>query len=120
THKGSLGEVGSVGWMFEHVSLIEGLKPAAMKDPEEEAIEAGANEVADHGEGLFAFYGAPSDLDQIRTALTGRGWTIKTAELSYKAKNLTELNEEQHREVTEFLHELDDNDDTFRIHTTLD
>src|SRR3954470_9909167 len=39
SHGGTLGEVGSVGWMFERVCLVEGIKPAKVQDPEEEAIE---------------------------------------------------------------------------------
>lgn len=119
SHEAHLGEVGSVAWMFDRVSLVEGQKPAQATDPEEEAIEAGANEVEDLGENLFAFYGNPTDLDQIRSNLTTRGWMIQTAELSYRAKNKTELTAEQQSEVNEFLQELDDDDDTYRLHTTL-
>lgn len=115
---GRLGEMGSVAWMFDRVSLVEGQNPSA-KDPEEEAIEAGANEVEKSNEG-YRFFGAPEDLKAIEAALTGRGWKIKTAELSYKAKNHVELNDTQKKEVYEFVQALDDNDDTSRIHATID
>jgi transcriptional/translational regulatory protein YebC/TACO1 len=98
--------------------LIEGSNPK-VKDPEEDAIEAGANEVEKIGD-VYRFVGAPEDLKSIETALQGRGWTIKTAELSYKAKNHTELSDAQKKEVFEFVHLLDDNDDTSRIHATVD
>lgn len=114
---GALGELNSVAWMFERVCLLEGNK-AGTFDPEEEAIEAGANEVEKNEEG-YAFLGDLENMDTIRTALQGRGWTITTAELSYKAKNITELNEAQMKEVTDFLSELDDHDDTHRVHATV-
>lgn len=117
SHEGNMGESGSVAWMFDRVSLIEGAKDGTF-DPEEEAIEAGANEVEKHEEG-FSFYGDPSSLDEIRKALTARGWHVTKAELSYKAKNLTELTPEQEKEVAEFLNELDDHDDTHRVHVTM-
>jgi YebC/PmpR family DNA-binding regulatory protein len=120
SHDGHMGEVGSVAWMFDRVAWVEGLKPASAKDVEEEAIEANANEVTSDGDDIFSFYGAPEDLDQIRTSLTDRGWVIKAAELSYKPKNITMLSEEQRKELREFLEELDDADDTYRIHTTMD
>lgn len=114
---GALGELNSVAWMFERVCLLEGNKAGSF-DPEEEAIEAGANEVEKNEDG-YAFLGDLENMDTIRTALQGRGWTITTAELSYKAKNITELNEAQMKEVTDFLSELDDHDDTHRVHATV-
>ncbi|MBX2996039.1 MAG: YebC/PmpR family DNA-binding transcriptional regulator [Bdellovibrionaceae bacterium] len=114
---GSLGESGAVAWMFDRVSLIEGTKPGSF-DPDEEAIEAGANEV-EKGDDGYHFYGAPDSLDEIRTALQGRGWTVSKAELSFKPKNITELSAEQKNEVIEFLNELDDDDDVHRVHATI-
>jgi YebC/PmpR family DNA-binding regulatory protein len=116
---GRLGEMGSVTWMFDRVSLIDGTNPK-VKDAEEEAIEAGANEVEKIGDDTFRFYGAPEDLKSIETALVGRGWKVTTAELSYKAKNHVDLTDDQKKEVYEFVQALDDDDDTSRIHATID
>jgi YebC/PmpR family DNA-binding regulatory protein len=125
-HDGQMGEQGSVAWMFERVGLVEGVPPQGKDlDPEEEAIEAGANEVEsveseDSNQSLFAFYSDPDEVNNVQTTLTERGWEIKTCELSYKAKNKTDgLTEEQKKEVYEFLDTLDDNEDTSRIHSTL-
>jgi len=117
---GSLGEMGSVAWMFDRVSLVSGKPPENMKDPEEEAIEAGANEVEEgSNEGDFDFYGAMEDLDKIRTALTERGWQITAAEPSYKAKTLAEVSEEGLKEVHEFLQKLEDTDDSHRVYANI-
>ena len=115
---GSMGESGSVSWMFERVGLIEGTI-AEVKDPEEEAIEVGANEVEKNDDEGYSFYGSPEDLEQLRVSLTDRGWTIQTAELSYKPKNITDLTAEQLEEVTKLLEALDDNEDSHRIHATI-
>lgn len=115
---GNMGESGAVAWMFERVSLVKG-KKAGVGDPEEEAIEAGANEVEKEEEGEYSFYGSPSDLDTIRKALQGRGWEISVAELSYKAKEKTQLTDEQKKEVFALLEELEDNDDSHRVHATV-
>lgn len=117
-NEGNMGESGSVAWMFERVCLIEGTKDGAF-DPEEEAIEAGANDVEKGEEGVFSFMGSPEELDTIRSHLNQRGWKISTAELSYKPKNITELTQDQLKEVHEFLNELDDHDDTHRVHATI-
>jgi YebC/PmpR family DNA-binding regulatory protein len=117
THEGSMGESGSVAWMFERVSMLEASKEGTF-DPEEEAIEAGANEV-EKDENNYVFYGSPESLDAIRKTLTQRKWNVITAELSYKPKNITELNEAQMKDVQEFLEEMDDFDDTHRVHATI-
>ena len=117
-HGGNLGESGAVSWMFERVSLIQGTK-AGVQDPDEEAIEAGANEVEKEDGDLHSFYGSPEDLGAIRTALQGRGWEIKVAELSFKAKEQATITEEQKKEVFELLEELEDNDDSHRVHATI-
>jgi YebC/PmpR family DNA-binding regulatory protein len=116
---GRLGEIGSVAWMFDRVSLLEGANPQ-VKDAEEDAIEVGANEVEKGLEAAYRFYGAPEDLKSIETALTSRGWKVTTAELSFKPKNLVELSDADKKEVYEFIALLDDNDDTSRIHATIE
>lgn len=118
SHEGNLGEVGSVAWMFDRVGLIEANKEGSF-DPDEEAIEAGANEVNKNEDGSYEFFTGPDDLDAVRDALIKRGWKIGTAELSFKAKNITELSSEQMKEVEEFLNYLDDMDDTHRVHATV-
>lgn len=116
---GALGAEGSVAWMFDRVSLLIAEK-TGVADLEEEAIEVGANEVESGEKADEAiFYGAPDDLKAIELALGVRGWKVSKAELSYKSKNETELNDEQKKEVIEFLELLDENDDTNRIHATL-
>lgn len=116
-HGGNMGDSGAVAWMFQRVGLIEASKTGNF-DPEEEAIEAGANEVEKSEEG-YSFYTTVEDLDQVRQNLSGRGWNVTTSELAYKASNITELSAEQEKEVQEFLEALDDLDDTHRVYVTL-
>lgn len=116
-HDGQIGEIGSVTWMFDRVGHIEGTKDGQF-DPEEEAIEAGANEV-EKDDTTYTFYTSAEELDSVRTALQKRGWKLTTAELSYKAKNLTELTDDQKKDVEEFLNAVDDLDDTSRVHATI-
>lgn len=118
SHEGNMGESGSVMWMFKRVGLVEAQRDGNF-DPEEEAIEAGADEVEKADDGHFTFLSAPESLAALQEALSGRGWKVTKAELSYKATNLTELTDEQRKDVEEFLNELDDLDDTHRVHATL-
>lgn len=119
---GNMGELGSVAWMFDRVGLIEAEKTGAV-DIEEEAIEAGANDVesneAEDGLTSASFYTSSEDLGMVRDVLTARGWTIKVAELSYKPKTLTELNDDQKAEVYEFLNKLEDHGDSHRVYASI-
>ena len=117
SHEGALGETGSVAWMFDRVGWIEGSKSGSF-DPEEEAIEAGANEVEKLEEN-FLFVCSPESLDSVKTALQGRGWTVSKSELAFQPKNPTALSEAQSTEVLEFLKELDEHDDVQKLFSTL-
>lgn len=116
-HSGNMGETGSVAWMFNRVGLIEATKQGQF-DPEEEAIEAGADEVEQNDEG-YSFYTSIENLDSVRHSLIARGWHINASEPAYKAKEKTSLSEEQMSEVEEFLNALDDMDDTHRVFATI-
>ena len=117
---GMLGDTGSVAWMFERVGLVKA-RIAKSIDPDEEAIEANANSVEkdDEHESQYYFYGSPTDIEEIKAALSKRGWEVLGGELSYLAKNKTDLTEAQKTEVYKFLEELEDNDDTQNVYVSL-
>lgn len=117
-HDGNLGETGSVGWMFTRVGAVEATKTGAF-DADEEAIEAGADDVHKNDDGSYEFTSSFENLDQLQKALTGRGWKVTSAGGSYKANNITELSPQQHKEVEEFLNAVDDLDDTHKVYATI-
>jgi YebC/PmpR family DNA-binding regulatory protein len=124
-HSGALGETGSVVWMFERVGWIEGTKVGQF-DPDEEAIEAGAQEVFEQRTSpdeaqsrVFCFLTTSDSLDQVKQVLQGRGWQLTKAHLGYNPKNLIELDELQRKEVYDFFSELEDFDDTHRFYHNL-
>ena len=117
--KGQLGTSGSVSWDFAHVGLVDATPPEGA-DPEEAAIEAGAQDFESDGEGGFRFYTEPTDLDAVSKALSARGWTVATMRLGWKAKNPQKLDDAAARaEVEQFLHEIDDDDDVQHIYVGL-
>lgn len=118
-HDGNLGEVGSVSWMFDKVSIVKGTLLKDSFDPEEEAIEVEANEVEKHENGVCEFFGQPEDLDTIQKNLLARGWDVKSADLGFKPKNLAEVSDENFGDVEQFLNALDDNEDVSKIYTNL-
>jgi YebC/PmpR family DNA-binding regulatory protein len=117
--KGQLGASGSVSWDFLRRGAVEASPPAAGEDPEEAAIEAGAQEVEAADEGSSRFLTEPADLDAVGRALTARGWPLSSQELVWVAKNPVSLNDEQRAEVEAFLEAIDEDDDVRVVYAGL-
>ena len=117
--KGQLGASGSVSWDFLRRGAIEATPPPAGEDPEEAAIEAGAQEVEPAEEGGSRFLTEPADLDAVGRALTGRGWTLTSQDLIWVAKNPVTLDDEKRAEVEAFLQAIDDDDDVRAVYAAL-
>jgi len=118
--KGQLGNSGTVSWDFAHVGLVDAAPPEGA-DAEEAAIEAGAQDFEPDGEGGFRFYTEPTDLDAVSKALSGRGWTVATMRIGWRAKNPMKVADAAARaEVEQFLHEIDEDDDVQHIYVGLD
>lgn len=118
--KGQLGNTGTVSWDFEHVGLVDATPPDGA-DPEEAAIEAGAQDFEPDGEGGFRFYTEPTDLDAVSKALTARGWPVATMRLGWRPKNPMKLDDAAARaEVEQFLADVDADDDVQHIYVALE
>lgn len=117
--KGQLGASGSVSWDFDRRGAIEASPPAAGEDPEEAAIEAGAQEVESAEEGQHRFITDPADLDAVSKALSARGWHVTAANLVWIAKNPVKLEGEARAEVEAFLAAIDNDDDVQHLYVGL-
>lgn len=109
--KGQLGASGSVAWDFNRCGSVEAAPPSASVDPEEAAIEAGAQELEPADDGQTRFLTEPTELDAVSRALAAAGWTIHGQKLVYIAKNPVKLEPEARAEVEAFLIALDEDDD---------
>lgn len=124
--KGQLGNSGAVAWMFDRLGVVEATHSDKNVDFEGAAIEAGAqnvealekSELGDAAAGA-RFFTEPTDLDAVSKFLQKAGWNVTTSELSYIPKNKVELDEAKKKEVSDFLNEIDDNDDVHRIYAAL-
>jgi YebC/PmpR family DNA-binding regulatory protein len=123
--KGQLGAPGSNKFLFDHVGLVEAHRATDGVDPEEAAIEAGAQnfELIAHADNDdipedrlgVRFITERSDVHTVSRWLSEHGWTIVTAEFGYLPKNFPTLDDQQKAEVGEFLQTLDDHDDVHRV-----
>ncbi|GAA5167745.1 YebC/PmpR family DNA-binding transcriptional regulator [Viridibacterium curvum] len=121
--KGQLGTSGSVAWDFDHLGMIEAEPTDKGADPEEAAIEAGAQDLEPGSEeGTTLFYTEPTELDLVSKALAGHGFNVLSAKLGYKPKNpvsAASLSAEALEEVEAFLAAIDEHDDVQNVYVAL-
>ena len=107
---------GVVTWDFARLGAVDATAPAKGDDPDESAIECGAQDLEANDEGGTTFYTEPSDLDTVSKSLSERGWTLSGAKLIWKAKNPVSVDDEAKRaEVEAFLEALDGDDDVQQL-----
>jgi YebC/PmpR family DNA-binding regulatory protein len=118
---GSLGEAGSVAWMFDPRGLIV-VEPGQGDDPDEislSAIDAGAEDVLvedGHVEVVTAF----NDLKQVQDALTNQKLNITNAERTMVPKTTMSLDDRGMEQNLRLLERLEDLDDVQTVYTNLD
>lgn len=118
--KGQLGAGGSVSWDFLRLGAIEASPPTGKTvDPEEAAIEAGAQDLEAGDDGDTRFFTDPKDVDVVSKALLEQGWTVSSAQLIWKSKNPVTLDDTQRAEVEAFLAAIDEDDDVQNIYVGL-
>ena len=117
---GTLGENGSVAWMFDNVGLIS--LPVGKHDPEEialVAIDAGASDVQVE-DGAVEVYTEPQDLHKVQEELTGGGYEIESADLVMKPTTMMTLDQDQAVKTVRLLEKLDDLDDVQQVYSNLE
>ena len=118
-HGGSLGEPGSVAYLFEQCGLIS---VDADRHSEEDllvAIDAGATEI-DSDEDCFEILTAPSDLATVREALEREQIDFESAELVQRPTVRVELDAKEAASLMKLIDALEDNDDVGEVHANFD
>ena len=123
---GQLGQPGSMGFFFDHLGVVEATHADLGRDPEADAIEAGAEnleslEAAEIPEGVRGtrFFTNLRQLTQVSKWLKEAGWTILASEMRFVARNPVDLPPKEREAVVEFLHTLDDHDDVHQVFADL-
>ncbi len=119
-HGGSMGEPGSVAWQFEKKGavLVDGGRYS--EDDLIAAIDAGAEDVVADGDSLKVL-SAGENLAAVRSALTGSGVEIQSAELTMEPKTVVEVTDDATaRAVMRLMDSLDDHDDVDAVHANFD
>ncbi len=117
---GSLGEAGSVAWLFERrgVVLVDG---AADEDELTlAAADGGADDVEREGD-TWRVTAAPEALSSVRNALEAAGMTVDSADLTMVPKTTVELEDEAAaKKVLRLIDALEENDDVQDVYANFD
>jgi YebC/PmpR family DNA-binding regulatory protein len=118
-HGGSLGEPGSVAWIFEKrgVIVVDGERYG--EDDLIAAIDAGAEDVQRDGD-LLKVISDPSDLAAVRAALEGAGVEVQSSDLAMEPRNLVEIDESSAGSLLRLLDDLEEHDDVNEVHANFD
>ncbi|MGA2158889.1 MAG: YebC/PmpR family DNA-binding transcriptional regulator [Dehalococcoidia bacterium] len=118
-NNGSLGENGSVAWMFENKGVIT--VDTAGIDPDElalYAIDAGASDVKEE-KGLLEIYTEPKEFENVKLAVEKRRKPI-SAEVTMVPQNTVSLQEKEALQTVKLLEKLEELDDVQRVFSNLE
>jgi YebC/PmpR family DNA-binding regulatory protein len=118
-HGGSLGEPGSVAWVFEKRGVIVVDGDRYSEDDLLAAIDAGADDVAPDGD-LLKVTSDPADLAGVREALGASGVEVESAELAMEPKSVVEVEEGEAKRLLALVEALDELDDVEAVHANFD
>lgn len=116
-HGGSLGESGSVSWMFSRLGRVT----VAGTDPESvllTAADLGAEDVAQEDDGLVGVYGSPEDLQRMREGLAQDGFDVREAGLTMLPTIKSPVSEADQDRLIGLLEALDEHDDVQDVFTS--
>jgi YebC/PmpR family DNA-binding regulatory protein len=119
-HDGSLGESGSVAWLFERRALVLVDGSADEDELLLAAAEGGADDVALDGS-TWQVTAPPESLASVREAVEAAGFTVESAELTMAPKTTIEVEEEaQAKKILRLLDALEENDDVQDVYANFD
>ena len=117
---GNLGEVGSVGWMFERKGLI--LVEASRVDEDELlalALEGGATDMR-RTDAVFEISTEPAQLEAVRRVLEERGVPIQSAEVTFVPQSTIRLEMKEAQQVLRLVEGLEELDDVQKVYANFD
>ncbi|MFQ6113006.1 MAG: YebC/PmpR family DNA-binding transcriptional regulator [bacterium] len=117
---GSLGESGSVAWIFEKKGLITIPK----KDLDEEQLlmtvtEAGAEDL-EGDEEHFEITTAPEDLEKVKTALESNNMHYDSADLTMHPKSTVRVEDKEAEQLLKLMDVLEEHDDVQNVYSNFD
>jgi len=119
-HGGSLGETGSVSYMFDRKGYIVILREDLEVDEETilmSVLDAGAEEL-ETSEEAFEIYTETGDFSDVKDSLIKEGYELAQAEITMVPQVITELSESNQKVLQNIVDALEDDDDVSAVYTS--
>jgi YebC/PmpR family DNA-binding regulatory protein len=117
---GSLGENGSVAWLFEPRGIVAvSLDGHDADEVTLQAIDAGAVDVNQDGS-MLEIYTELENLEPVRQVMEREGLAIETADRAFVPKTMISLDDQKATQVVRLIERLEDLDDVQNVSTNLD
>ncbi len=117
---GNLGETNCVAWMFEKKGYVVIEKGAAgEEDLLEVVLEAGGDDVRDDGTS-WEVLSPPDRLEEVKQALSSKGISTTTAELSMVPKTSVKVEGRKAQQLLTMMEAFEDHDDVQNVWANFD
>jgi YebC/PmpR family DNA-binding regulatory protein len=117
---GNLAAEGAVAWNFERRGIVEVKAGPTDDQVMEAAIEAGAEDVVNHGADGFEVRTHPNDLHQVAAALEPR-MKLGARRLTFVPKDTVKLNDpDKAKQMLKLVELLEDLDDVQNVHANFE
>jgi len=117
---GTMGEPGSVAWMFDKRGVLSFDATKYTEDQiMEVALEAGADDVVVEDESIEVRV-APENYSAVEKAFEDAGIAVENSELTMLPKNLTPVDAATARKVMTLMENLEENEDVSNVYVTAD
>ncbi len=107
---GSLGQPGSVAWMFDRRGVVVVDGEADEDELMLAAADAGAEDISRDGD-VWQVVSDPADLAGVRDALEAAGFALSSADLTLVPKTVSEVDADGARKLLRLVDLLEDDDD---------
>lgn len=115
---GTLGETGTVNWMFEKLGAMNAIGKTTEDELLEKLIDYDIKDIQIDGDNCTIYCDIKS-LEPIKNTLEKAGLKIESSGIEWVAKNTVELPEAKAEKVIEFLSAVQDHDDVKNVYTNL-
>jgi YebC/PmpR family DNA-binding regulatory protein len=118
---GSMGESGSVSWMFDRVGQLV-FEPKTFSEDKimEMALEAGAQDITTQSDGTIEVLTSTTDLYKVRDNFDKAQMVPASAGFAYVPKTSVPVDKEKASQLLELLESLEDHDDVQKVHANFD
>src|SRR6478752_3300369 len=118
-HGGSLGEPGSVAYLFDKKGTIVVDGTRYSEDDLMPAVEAGAEDISTDDD-VFEVITEPSHFTAVRRALEEAGVEMESADMAYRPSSLVPIDESHAGTLMRLIEALEDSDDVDAVHANFD